>query len=70
MSPGLQSFPIAVNQPLKMSCYANVIFKDDAEASQAPNLRQEDYYLLHLNTLLKFLSLSTAKEQKETNFSR
>lgn len=45
------------------------LFKYDTESSQAPNLTQADYYLLHLNTVLKFLSLSTAKEHKETNLS-
>lgn len=45
------------------------LLKYDTESSQALNLTQADYYLLHLNTVLKFLSLSTAKEHKETNLS-
>lgn len=45
------------------------LLKYNTEPSQAPNLTQAAYYLLHLNTVLKILSLSTAKEHKETNLS-
>lgn len=44
-------------------------FKYDTESSQVPNLTWTDCCLFHLDTVLKFLSLSTAKEQKEINLS-
>lgn len=40
------------------------LLKYDTESSQAPNWTQVDYYLLNLNTVLKVLSLSTAKKHR------